>query len=262
MDKLHNPITLAKSADKRTVAAIVSKARGDNATMTVTQFEPLVLRASAGYSELIAAVKRAPHTQEAFQKRAMMARFYAMDYMADVDAGKVKEHRGADGSIVIPPMTEETRKHYASLLAGAKPDAKSLKEGQVRCTETQWQRKSTLRTWWSRLLGAAGIKTIEKRGGSRVKEGKAKVAKGVKSTTDKVDSRTNRLPARNEQGGFAMPAIVKVQAPAEAAAYYTAMATTLVKFTSVNFKSKASAPFDKLVQKFHRDVMALAKKCK
>lgn len=249
MDKLHSPVTLAKSADKRAVAAIVSKARGDNSTVTATQIEPLVLSTTASRAALLDALKRAPHTQKEFQARVMMARFYAMDW-ADANPGEA----------LVPPMTEETRKRYAALLAGAAPDAKSLKEKQVRCTKEQWQRKSTLRTWFTRLLADAGLKTVSTQGGARVKKGKTKVAKGA--TTQAVDSRTNRLPARNEQGGFAMPAIVTVQAPAEAAAYYTAMATTLVKFTSANIKSKASAPFDKLVQKFHRDVLALAKKCK
>ncbi len=249
MDKLHNPVTLAKSATKRDAAAIVSKARGDNSTVTATQVEPLILNYTASKAALKEALKRAPHTQEAFQKRVMMARFYALDW-SDANPGET----------IVPPMTEETRKRYAALLAGAAPDAKSLKENQVRCTKDQWQRKSTLRTWFSRLLKEAGLKTVQTRGGSRVKTGKTKVAKGVK--TQAVDPRTNRLPAKNEQGGFAMPAVIKVQAPAEAANYYAAMATTLVKFTSANIKSKAAAPFEKLVTKFHRDVMALAKKCK
>ena len=109
-------------------------------------------------------------------------------------------------------------------------------------------------------MADAGLKTTSTRGGKRVKTGKTKKAKGI--TTQAVDPRTNRLPAKNEQGGFAMPAIIKVQAPVEAANYYSAMATTLVKFTSANMKSKAAAPFEKLVTKFHRDVMALAKKQK
>ena len=249
MDKLHNAITLPKSASKAALAAAVSKARGDNATVTATQIEPLVLNVTVSRAALIHALKSAPHTQEAFQKRVMMARFYAMDW-ADANPGET----------IVPAMTEEIRKRYAALLAGAAPDAKSLKEGQVRCTKEQWQRKSTLRTWFTRLLADAGLKTVSKRGGSRVKTGKTKAAKGA--ATQAVDTRTNRLPARNEQGGFAMPAVIKVQAPAEAANYYAAMATTLVKFTSANIKSKAAAPFEKLVTKFHRDVMALAKKCK
>ena len=249
MDKLHNAITLAKSATKRDAAAIVSKARGDNATVTATQIEPLVLNVTVSRAALIHALKSAPHTQEAFQKRVMMARFYAMDW-SDANPGET----------IVPPMTDEIRTRYAALMAGAAPDAKTLKEKQVRCTKEQWQRKSTLRTWFTRLLADAGLKTTSKRGGSRVKTGKTKVAKGAK--TQAVDPRTNRLPAKNDQGGFAMPAIVKVQAPAEAANYYAAMATTLVKFTSANIKSKAAAPFEKLVTKFHRDVMALAKKCK
>lgn len=249
MDKLHAPITLAASASKQAIAATVSKARGDNATVTATQIEPLVLSTTASRAALIDALKRAPHTQDAFQKRVMMARFYAMDYMAD--------HAGAN---TVPAMTEEIRKRYAALLAGAAPDAKSLKEGQVRCTKEQWQRKSTLRTWFTRLLADAGLKTTKAQGGARVKQGKAKVAKGV--TTQAVDKRTNRLPAKTEQGGWAMPAIVKVDAPREAANYYTAMATTLVKFTSANIKSKASSPFEKEVNRFYRAVIALAKKCK
>lgn len=249
MDKLHNPITLAKSATKRDAAAIVSKARGDNATFTATQIEPLVLNVTASRAALLHALKSSPHTQDAFQKRVMMARFYAMDW-ADANPGET----------LVPPMTEETRKRYQALIGGAAPDAKSLKPDQVRCTKEQWQRKSTLRTWFTRLLADAGLKTTKTQGGARVKTGKTKKAKGI--TTQAVDTRTNRLPARNEQGGFAMPAVIKVQAPAEAANYYAAMATTLVKFTSANIKSKAAAPFEKLVTKFHRDVMALAKKCK
>lgn len=250
MDKLHNPITLAKSATKRDAAAIVSKARGDNATVTATQVEPLVLGATASRAALVHALKSAPHTQDAFQKRVMMARFYAMDW-SDANPGES----------LIPAMTDEIRKRYAALMAGAAPDAKTLKPDQVRCTKEQWQRKSTLRTWFTRLLAEAGLKASPgKSGGTRVKTGKTKVAKGAK--TQAVDPRTNRLPAKNEQGGFAMPAIIKVQAPVEAANYYSAMATTLVKFTSANMKSKAAAPFEKLVTKFHRDVMALAKKQK
>lgn len=249
MDKLHNAITLAKSATKRDAAAIVSKARGDNATFTATQIEPLVLNVTASRAALLHALKSSPHTQDAFQKRVMMARFYAMDW-ADANPGET----------LVPPMTEETRKRYQALIGGAAPDAKSLKPDQVRCTKEQWQRKSTLRTWFTRLLADAGLKTTKTQGGARVKTGKTKAAKGA--ATQAVDTRTNRLPARNEQGGFAMPAVIKVQAPAEAANYYAAMATTLVKFTSANIKSKAAAPFEKLVTKFHRDVMALAKKCK
>lgn len=250
MDKLHNPITLAKSATKRDAAAIVSKARGDNSTVTATQIEPLVLNVTASRAALLHALKAAPHTQDEFQKRVMMARFYAMDW-SDANPGET----------IVPPMTEETRKRYQALLGGAAPDAKTLKPDQVRCTKEQYQRKSTLRTWFTRLLAEAGLKASPgKSGGTRVKKGKTKVAKGAK--TQAVDPRTNRLPAKNEQGGFAMPAIVKVQSPIEAAAFYKAMATTLVKFTSTNYKSKASAPFDKLVQKFHRDVIALANKQK
>lgn len=261
MDKLHSKITLAASADKRAIAAIVSKARGDNATISASQFETHVLQATSGNASLIEALKRAPHTQEAFQSRAMAARFYAMDYMDAVAAGKVKETRNAEGMVIVPAMTDAIRSQYAALLNGAAPDAAKLKENQVRCTAAQWSRKGTLRKWFSRLLEQAGLKALPgKSGGKRVKKGKAKKVKGA--TTQAVDPRTNRLPARNDQGGFAMPAIVKVQSPHEAANYYSAMATTLVKFTSANIKSKASAPFDKLVQKFHRDVMVLAKKCK
>lgn len=252
MDKLHNPVTLAKSADKRALAAAVSKARGDNATVTATQFEPLVLNATTSKAAMIHALKSAPHTQEAFQKRAMIARFYAMDW---TDANP--------GETIAPAMTEEVRKRYAALMAGAKPDAKSLKEGQVRCTEKQWSRKGTLRGWFTRLLQDAGLKSKGKprgTGGTTVKKGKTKAAKGVE--TQAVDKRTNRLPARNEQGGFAMPAIVKVETPKEAANYYTALATTAVKFTSANIKSKAACPFEKIVTRFHREVMAQAKKCK
>lgn len=244
MDKLHNAITLPKSASKAALAAAVSKARGDNATVTATQIEPLVLNVTVSRAALIHALKSAPHTQEAFQKRVMMARFYAMDW-SDANPGET----------IVPPMTEETRKRYQALIGGAAPDAKSLKPDQVRCTKEQWQRKSTLRTWFTRLLADAGLKTVSKRGGSRVKTGKTKAAKGS-------GLKTAPLPAKTEQGGFAMPAVIKVQAPAEAANYYAAMATTLVKFTSANIKSKAAAPFEKLVTKFHRDVMALAKKCK
>ena len=263
MDKLHSTITLAASADKKAIAAAISKARGDNATVTATQFEGYVLQATSSNASLIEALKRAPHTQDVFQSRAMAARFYAMDYMDDVAAGKVKETRNAQGAVIVPPMTDDIRKQYAALLDGAAPDAKKLKENQVRCTAAQWSRKGTLRKWFSRLLEQAGLKALPNRsGGKRVKKAKTKTAKGA--TTQAIDSRTNRLPARNEQGGFAMPAIVRVSAPAEAAAYYTAMATTLVKFTSANMNGKdpAAAPFNKLVQKFHRDVMALAKKCK
>lgn len=262
MDKLHSKITLAASADKKAIAAAVSKARGDNATVTATQFEGYVLQATSSNASLIEALKRAPHTQDVFQSRAMAARFYAMDYMDDVAAGRVKETRNAQGAVIVPPMTDDIRSNYAALLAGAAPDAKSLKANQVRCTAEQWSRKGGLRKWFSRLLEAAGLKTLPGRqGGKRIKKGKAKRAKGSQSTGG-TDTRTNRLPARNEQGGFAMPAIVRVSAPAEAAAYYTAMATTLVKFTSANVKNKAAEPFDKLVQKFHRDVMAIAKKYK
>lgn len=261
MDKLHNPITLAKSATKRDAAAIVSKARGDNATFTATQIEPLVLNVTASRAALLHALKSSPHTQDAFQKRVMMARFYAMDW-ADANPGET----------IVPPMTEETRKRYQALIGGAAPDAKSLKPDQVRCTKEQWQRKSTLRTWFTRLLADAGLKTTKTQGGARVKTGKTKAAKGSGLKTPphgaSLGTKGSKAPAadvippRNEQGGFAMPAIVKVQTPVEAAAFYKAMATTLVKFTSTNFKSKASAPFDKLVQKFHRDVIALANKCK
>lgn len=249
MDKLHAPVTLAATASKHAIAATISKARGDNSTFTATQVEPLILNYTASKKALLEALKKSPHTQDAFQQRVMMARFYALDW-ADAHPGET----------IVPPMTEELRKRYASLMTGAAPDAKSLKEKQVRCTKEQWQRKSTLRTWFSRLLKEAGLKTTKAQGGARIKKGKTKVAKGAE--TQAVDKRTNRLPARNEQGGFAMPAIVKVESPVEAANYYTAMATTLVKFTSANIKSKAAAPFDKPVQKFHRDVMALAKKCK
>lgn len=259
MDKLHSKITLAASADKKAIAAIVSKARGDNATVSATQFEGYVLQATSSNASLIEALKRAPHTQDVFQSRAMAARFYAMDYMDNVAAGKVKETRNAEGAVIIPAMTDDIRKQYAALLDGAAPDAKKLKENQVRCTAEQWSRKGTLRKWFSRLLEQAGLKALPgKSGGKRVKKGKTKKARGA----DMTDSRTNRLPARNEQGGFAMPAIVKVQSPHEAANYYSAMATTLVKFTSANVKSKAAAPFQKAVEDFHRKVMAIAKKCK
>ena len=165
MDKLHNPITLAKSATKRDAAAIVSKARGDNATFTATQIEPLVLNVTASRAALLHALKAAPHTQDEFQKRVMMARFYAMDW-SDANPGET----------IVPPMTEETRKRYQALLGGAAPDAKTLKPDQVRCTKEQYQRKSTLRTWFTRLLADAGLKTTSTRGGKRVKTGKTKKA--------------------------------------------------------------------------------------
>lgn len=232
------------------LASAIASARGDNKRATPAQLEGAIIASTSTNEALLDVIRNSQVDQKQVQARAMAARFYSMDYMSDVKAGKVKEARDASGNVIIPPMTDDTRKRYLSLLQGAAPDAKTLKEGQVRCTAEQWQRKSTLRTWWTRLLAAAGVKTTETRGGKRVTKGKTKVAEGVKTTAApaKIETKT------------AAPVVARVVNPMDAAKYFSLMAAEMVRFTQLNRtateKGKASPTeaFAKAVAKFQEEV--------
>lgn len=231
------------------LASAIASARGDNKRATPAMLEGAIIASTSTNEALLDVIRNSQVDQKQVQARAMAARFYSMDYMADVKSGKVKESRDASGNVIIPPMTDELRKRYLSLLQGAAPDAKTLKEGQIKCTAEQWQRKSTLRTWWTRLLAAAGVKTTETRGGKRATKGKTKVAEGVKTTAAPA------APAKT-----AAPVVARVVNPQEAAKYFSLMAAEMVRFTQLNRtateKGKASPTeaFAKAVAKFQEEV--------
>ena len=231
------------------LASAIANARGDNKRATPAMLEGAIIASTSTNEALLDVIRNSQVDQKQVQARAMAARFYSMDYMADVKSGKVKEARDTSGNVIIPPMTDDTRKRYLSLLQGAAPDAKTLKEGQVRCTAEQWQRKSTLRTWWTRLLAAAGVKTTETRGGKRATKGKTKVAKGAETTAAPA------APAKT-----AAPVVQRVVNPQEAAKYFSLMAAEMVRFTQLNRtateKGKASPTeaFAKAVAKFQEEV--------
>ena len=231
------------------LASAIANARGDNKRATPAMLEGAIIASTSTNEALLDVIRNSQVDQKQVQARAMAARFYSMDYMADVKSGKVKEARDTSGNVIIPPMTDDTRKRYLSLLQGAAPDAKTLKEGQVRCTAEQWQRKSTLRTWWTRLLAAAGVKTTETRGGKRATKGKTKVAKGAETTAAPA------APAKT-----AAPVVSRVVNPQEAAKYFSLMAAEMVRFTQLNRtateKGKASPTeaFAKAVAKFQEEV--------
>lgn len=231
------------------LASAIATARGDNKRATPAQLEGAIIASTSTNEALLDVIRNSQTDQKQVQARAMAARFYSMDYMADVKAGKVKEARDASGNVIIPPMTDETRKRYLSLLQGAAPDAKTLKEGQIKCTAEQWQRKSTLRTWWTRLLAAAGVKTTETRGGKRATKGKTKVAEGVKTTAAPA------APAKT-----AAPVVARVVNPQEASRYFSLMAAEMVRFTQLNRnatekgKPSPAEAFAKAVAKFQEEV--------
>ena len=167
-------------------------------------------------------------------------------------------------------MNDTIRASYLALLAGTAPDAKSLKEGQVRCTAEQWQTKSTLRTWWTRLLAAAGVQTTQKRGGPRVKMGKAK--KGQGSHIPPTGGQSG--PATTGESGSDKPPITTAPVPPitprvinahEAGLYYQREAAAMLRFTMANAEPVAGKPapteaFRKLVAKFAEDIAKLIKK--
>jgi len=267
--KLGQKITVATSANEKDVAAIVANAVGDNAKTDAKTLEGVILRAGSNYHDLLNAIRTCAHDQKEVQRRAFIAEWYQRDYMTKVQNGTVKEQRNAQGAVIIPPLTEKIRKEYGVLLDGANPDAKTLKEDQVRCTVEQWQRRSSLRTWWTRLLFAAGVKTVENRGGARVTQGETKTAEGATdpklntgNADPKTDSRTGRLPAKNDNGSWAMPAIVKAHTPQEAGSFLYALAATARQFITANTKGKTptATAFQKEVNRFHEAIAKLSAK--
>lgn len=242
-------VTIAANATPAAAAAVVAKAMGDNSTVKATELEGVILRAASSNADLLDALRRCDTNQKELQQRAFAARWYAGDYMDDVATGKIAAKRDSGGNVIIPAMNDSTRKAYLAKLTGKTTDKAII------------QRRSTLRTWWTRLLFAAGVKTMEARGGKRTKVTKVttpKVAAGVTTTA---------APAAGGKPTLASvpPATPKVTTPMEAAAFFQREAALLLRFTMDNAKPvmtgkpSPTAAFEKLVSAFVKGVAKIGK---
>ena len=225
-------------------AALVAAKLGDNKRLPITEFEAIIVRATSTDVDLINAVKCIDVDQKEVRGRAMAAHWYALDYSAQAESGKLSATR-ASGVLVIPPMTDEKRRYYGKLLQGAAPDAKKLGADQVRRTVEQDKIYAACRKWWQRLLMKAGVMTVERRGGARVKKGKAKLAKGAKSQA---------MPA----AAPALAILPPVPNAAKAGAWLYDEAKRMAAFVAKN-KTHA-AQFQTLVNAFMLDVAKLTNK--
>lgn len=237
-------VTMPINATAQEASAKVAHAMGDNATVKATELESVILRAASSNADLLDALRRCDTNQKELQQRAFAARWYAGDYMEGVAMGKTAAKRDSGGNVIIPAMNDSTRKTYLAKLTGKTDDRAII------------QRRSTLRTWWTRLLFAAGVKTMEARGGKRtrvVKDNKAKPA-----------------PAAPAAGGkptlaSVPPATPKVTTPMEAAAFFQREAAVLLRFTLDNAKPvmtgkpSPTAAFEKLVSAFVEGVAKIGK---
>lgn len=234
-------IVIPAAATPAAAAAIVAAKMGDNATVKATELEGVILRAASSNADLLDALRRCDTNQKELQQRAFAARWYAGDYMEGVAMGKTTAKRDSGGNVIIPAMTETVRKAYLAKLTGKTADKAII------------QRRSTLRTWWTRLLFAAGVKTMEARGGKRtrvVKDTKAKPAPaaGGKPTLANVP-----------------PATPKAATPMEAAAFLRNEGALMLRFVNMNLdppmrgKPSPTEAFAKLVSDFIEGVAKIGK---
>ena len=241
-------VTMPINATAQEASAKVAHAMGDNATVKATELESVILRASSSHAALLDALRRCDFNQKELQQRAYAARWYAADYMRDVDAGKINAKRDGAGNVIVPPMTDATRKAYLAKLTGKTKDAEIIR------------RRSALRTWWTRLLFDAGLKAIDNRGGSANAKKRRRVTKVTKAT-----------PAPTPVAGKApsvapVPAATpRVTTPMEAVAFYQREAAVLMRFTVDNAAPVAGKPsptnaFKKLVTDFCEAVAKLGLK--
>lgn len=237
-------IVIPAAATPAAAAAIVAAKMGDNATVKATELEGVILRASSSNEALLDALRRCDVNQKELQQRAFAARWYAGDYMSDVHMGKVQAKRDSGGNVIIPAMTDTIRKTYLAKLTGKTDDRAII------------QRRSTLRTWWTRLLFSAGVKTMEARGGKRTRVVK--------------DTKAKPAPAAPAAGGkpsvaAVPPATPRVTTPMEAAAFFQREAAVLLRFTLDNAKPvmtgkpSPTAAFEKLVSAFVEGVAKIGK---
>lgn len=241
-----NAIVVPANAAPADIAAKVAHAMGDNATVKATELESVILRASSSHAALLDALRRCDFNQKELQQRAYAARWYAADYMRDVDAGKINAKRDGAGNVIVPPMTDATRKAYLAKLTGKTKDAEIIR------------RRSALRTWWTRLLFDAGLKAIDNRGGSaNAKKRVNVVTKVTKATPAPVAGKPSVAP---------VPAATpRVTTPMEAVAFYQREAAVLLRFTLDNAKPVMTGKpsptdaFKKLVSAFVEGVAKIGK---
>ena len=241
-------IVIPAAATPAAAAAIVAAKMGDNATVKATELEGVILRAASSNADLLDALRRCDTNQKELQQRAFAARWYAGDYMEGVAMGKTTAKRDSGGNVIIPAMTDAVRKAYLAKLIGKTADKAII------------QRRSTLRTWWTRLLFAAGVKTMEARGGKRtrvVKDTKAKPAPAA----------TTAAPAAGGKPTLASvpPATPKATTPMEAAAFLRNEGALMLRFVNMNLdppmrgKPSPTEAFAKLVSDFIEGVAKIGK---
>lgn len=239
--KLLSQVTVPANTDKLTAAAVVARAMGDNAKVKASDMEPVIFRANTARAELLDMLRRAPHDQAEFQTRCFIAEAYARDW------------RKANADKPIPPLTDKVRAAWAKVFTQA------LKT----CTKEERQLRSTLRTWWTRLLFDAGVKTMAARGGAHgnrhtvtkvTKEDTAKVATGAETTA-------------KPSVAAVVAAVPRVQTPLEAVNFLQKEAAIMLRFVQANIEpvikgkpSPTDGALAKLVGKFTRDLAAIGTK--
>jgi len=241
--KLLSQVTVPANADKLTAAAVVARAMGDNAKVKASDMEPVIFRANTARAELLDMLRRAPHDQAEFQTRCFIAEAYARDW------------RKANADKPIPPLTDKIRSTWAKVFTQA------LKV----CTKEERQLRATLRTWWTRLLFDAGVKTMATRGG----------AHGNRHTVTKVTQETEAKLAHGAPTGDAgkkptvapvVTAVPRVHSPIEAVNFLQKEAAIMLRFVQANVepvmkgKPSPAEPVSKLVAKFVRDLAAIGNK--
>lgn len=236
-------IVIPAAATPAAAAAIVAAKMGDNATVKATELEGVILRAASSNADLLDALRRCDTNQKELQQRAFAARWYAGDYMEGVAMGKTAAKRDSGGNVIIPAMNDSIRKTYLAKLTGKTDDRAII------------QRRSTLRTWWTRLLFAAGVKTMEARGGKRTRVVKDNKAKPAPTPVAGKAPSVAPVPA----------ATPRVTTPMEAVAFYQREAAVLMRFTVDNAAPVAGKPsptdaFKKLVTDFCEAVAKLGVK--
>jgi len=239
--KLLSQVTVEPGADKLTAAAVVARAMGDNAKVKASDMEPVIFRANTARAELLDMLRRAPHDQAEFQTRCFIAEAYARDW------------RKNNADKPIPPLTDKVRATWAKVFTQA------LKA----CTKEERQLRATLRTWWTRLLFDAGVKTMATRGG----------AHGNRHTVTKVTKDDKPIAAKGAETtakpsvAAVVAAVPRVTSPLEAVNFLQKEAAIMLRFVNHNIdpvmKGKPS-PTDgaiaKLVAKFVRDLAAIGTK--
>lgn len=138
----------------------------------------------------------------------------------------------------------------------AKPDAKSLKDGQRRCTEAEWQARSAAATFTSGLCSEFGIAVPASNGGNKTAgaRGQAKPQepeKIVARLSETAQAAVNKLVAKAKRDAtkanaealkFAPPAADSV--PAFMAWVEQTTITLRQKADKVNAKTRGAIPLD------------------